>query len=306
MNLSNVKWYFLAVLGVFFWSFNVIVSRYLLGVLLPWQIAFLRWLIAAAILLPFTYKDIWQHRRAYIRHWKWVLALSFFGIALSNTFVYIAGYTVTAVEMSLIQVTGPIFLIIFSRLAGIITISNKQRFGLLLCTIGVVTIILHGRFMDLGKLRLQIGDFWMLLTAITFGYYSYLMTKKPPEVGQMSLLSLTVVIGTIICIPLFIYDTYLNPFTSQNVTWITFFIMIYMGLFNSVLAYLCWNTALDNLDSVKVGMVYYTMPIFSTIAAYFILHEQIYMAQLWGGILILAGIFLTNQKKRRKLIFERP
>lgn len=306
MDLSNIKWYFLAVLGVFFWSFNVIVSRYLLGVLYPWQIAFFRWLIAALILLPFTYKDIWEHRRIYLKHWKWVLALSFFGIALSNTFVYIAGYTVTAVEMSLIQVTGPIFLIVFSRLAGIITISNKQRFGLLLCMIGVITIILHGRFMDLEKLHLEIGDFWMLMTAVTFGYYSYLMTKKPTEVGQMSLLSLTVVLGTVICIPLLIYDTVLNPFTSANVNWTTFLIMIYMGLFNSVLAYLCWNTALDKLDSIKVGMVYYLMPVFSTIEAYFILNEEIYTAQLWGGILILIGIFLTNQKKPRKLIFERP
>lgn len=306
MQLTNLRWYTLAVLGVFFWSFNVIVSRYLLGVLLPWQIAFFRWFIAALILIPFTYKEIWQHRRAYLRHWKWVLALSAIGITFCNTFVYIAGYTVTAVEMSLIQVTGPVFLIIFSRLAGFIKISPKQRIGLVLSTIGVFTIILHGRLINLEKLHFEVGDFWMLLMAVSFGYYSFLMTKKPTEIKQMPLLSLTIILGTIFTIPFFIHDTILNPFTPQNTNLTTGLVMIYMGLFNSVLAYLCWNTALYHMDSIKVGMVYYLMPVFSTIEAYYLLNEKIYTAQLWGGLMILVGIYLTNQTRHRSLKIERP
>lgn len=307
MNLSNIKWYTLATLGVLFWSFNVIVSRYLLGVLLPWQIAFFRWFIAALILLPFTYKEIWKYRHILLKHWKWVLLASAIGIAFCNTFVYIAGYTVTAVEMSLISVTGPVFLIVFSRLAGYITVSWKQKLGLALSTIGVFIIILHGRLINLEKLHLQVGDFWMLLMAMSFGFYSFLMTKKPPKISQTSLLSVTVIIGTIITIPLFIHDTIVNPFTPQNVNTTTVLIMIYMGLVNSVLAYLAWNTALDHLGSIKTGVVYYLMPVFSTIEAYFLLNEQIYSAQLWGGLLILVGIYMTNQQKtKRRLFIERP
>lgn len=303
---GNLKWYLLAVVAVFLWSFNVIVSRYLLGILLPWQIAFFRWVLAAIILLPFTWKDIWAHRKVYKRHFKWVLALSAFGIAFSNTFVYMAGYTITAVEMSLIQVTGPLFLIIFSRIAGIIQMSKTQIFGLLLTIFGVFTIILHGRYLDIGKLHLKIGDFWMLMTAVTFGYYSFLMTKKPREIKQMSLLSLTVVIGMIITIPFFIYDTMQNPLTAHNMNLTTGLIMVYMGLFNSVLAYLAWNTALNRLDSMRVGMIYYTMPVFSTIEAYLILHEQVFWAQLWGGALIIFGIYLANKRVHKHLFIERP
>ncbi|MGN1063750.1 MAG: DMT family transporter [Alphaproteobacteria bacterium] len=306
MGAGTLRWYALAVIGVFLWSFNVIVSRYLLGILLPWQIAFFRWLLAALILIPFTWKDIWAYRQVYKRHLIWVLQLSLFGIALSNTFVYIAGYTITAVEMSLIQVTGPLFLIIFSRLGGLIRMSKTQVIGLFLTLFGVFTIILHGRYRDIGQLHLQIGDFWMLMTAVTFGYYSFLMVKKPKELNQMSLLSVTVLIGAVMTLPLFIYDTVQNPLTSQNVTVTTGLIMVYMGLFNSVLAYLAWNTALNHLDSVRVGMVYYTMPVFSTIAAYFILHEQIYLAQLWGGLLIVMGIYLANKRVKKHLFMERP
>lgn len=56
-------YYILAILAVFFWSFNVIIGVWLRDVLLPWQIAFFRWFIAAAVLLPWTIKDLIRHRK---------------------------------------------------------------------------------------------------------------------------------------------------------------------------------------------------------------------------------------------------
>ena len=71
-----------------------------------------------------------------------------------------------------------------------------------------------------------------------------------------------------------------------------------MGIFNSVLSYLFWNISLDTIGSLKASVIYYLMPIFSSIEAYFLLNEEIYKAQIYGGILVLIGIYLTNEKKK--------
>lgn len=78
MQLSSTKWYILAVFGVFLWSFNVIVSRYLTGILLPWQ-----------------------HRQFLKQHLKWLVVLSAVGISFSNTFVY---YDIVWTRLSLQEV----------------------------------------------------------------------------------------------------------------------------------------------------------------------------------------------------------
>lgn len=305
MQLFSGKWYILAIFGVFLWSFNVIVARYLTGVLLPWQIAFFRWVIAAAFLMPFTVKSIWIHRALLTKHLKWLVVLSAVGISFSNTFVYYAGYTVSAIEMSLFAVTGPLFIIIFARLFGGVHISAGQRAGLLLSIFGVITIILHGRFLSLGQLHFETGDIWMLASAMSFGLYSFMLSKKPPEIPQLTLLSCTLVLGALITVPFFIMDCFNNPLTMVNMRPDVLAIMVYMGVFNSLLAYLAWNTAVEKLGSIKVSVIYYLMPIFSTIEAYFILDERIYMAQVYGGLIILAGIYFSN-KPRKDPVIQRP
>lgn len=306
MEISTVRWFLVAVFGVFLWSFNVIVARYLTGVLLPWQIAFFRWFIAAVFLLPFTFKSIWMNRDILVRHWKWLVTLSAIGISFSNTCVYYAGYTVSAIEMSLFSVTGPLFIIIFARLFAGVRISGRQRMGLVVSLIGVLTIILHGRFLNLRQLHFEMGDIWMLLAASSFGLYSFMLSKKPPEIHQMTLLSATLWIGTFIVIPFFITDCFANPLTEVNLRPDVLAILVYMGLFNSLLAYLAWNTAVEKLGGVRVSVIYYLMPIFSTVEAYFLLHEKIYTAQIYGGLIILVGIFLSNRASKKELVIERP
>ena len=58
---------------------------------------------------------------------------------------------------------------------------------------------------------------------------------------------------------------------------------------------------IDTLYSV----IYYLMTVFSSIEAYFLLGEEIYKAQIYGGLLVILGIYLTN-KHTKEVDFERP
>ncbi len=300
-----MAYYMLAVLAVFFWSFNVIVGTYFIGVLLPWQIAFIRWFIAALVLVPITFKHIIQYKNVLLKHWQLIFWLSLIGIAISNTCVYYASYTVSAIEMSLFSVTGPVFLIIFSWIFLGISLSLKQQLGLVITLFGLVMVIVHGRLENLLEMRFVTGDLWMLAMASTFGLYSFLMSKKPKELPQLTLLSVTVIVGMILTIPYFIIECQANPLTDHNMTPTVIGIMLYMGIFNSFLAYLFWNAALDKMGELKVGSLYYLMPIFSTIEAHLILSERIYLSQVFGGIIIIIGILLTNAKRKKRLRIER-
>ena len=298
-------YYVLAIFAILFWSFNAIVGKDLMYILTPWQIAFFRWFIAFLILIPSTYKDIWNHRRLLCQYKNLIFWLALIGITFSNTFVYIAAYSVSAIQMSLISVTGPMFLILFSVLFSGLKISIRQKIGFLMTGIGLLAVILKGHF-SWNALDFQWGDLWMLLMAGTFGLYSFLNTKKPKILKQTTLLCVVIFWGMIMCIPPFIYETIKSPLTMAHLTPKIISIMIYMGFCNSVLAYLFWNLAINKKGAVRVGMLYYLMPIFTTIEACLILGEHLVMAQVYGGILILGGILLTNWRAKHNLRIERP
>ncbi len=299
--------YLYAVLSVLFWSLNVIVGRYLIGVISPWQIAFLRWFIAAIILFPITIKGIIFYRVDLWKSRQMIFGASLIGFTFCNTFVYYASYSLSAIEMSLFSVTGPIFLILFSRFWGGIILNSKQKKGFFITILGLILVILHGRIETLSTIHLSVGDFWMLMMAMTFGLYSFIMTKRDVKIPQLVLLSVMIILGTVMILPMFIYDWIIYPTTHiqmfrHDVLWI----MLYMGIFNSILAYLFWNKALDKIGGIKSGMIYYLMPVFSTIFAFLFLGERVYTSQIYGGIIILFGIFLVNSTNRKEGNIERP
>ncbi len=303
-NLKNTVYgYIYAILAVLFWSFNVIVARYFADTFTPWQISFYRWFFASITLIPFCLKSVIKAWPVITKNFKIMFWLSLTGIVLMNTFSYYAGRTITAVEMSLIGVMGPVFIVILSRIFLHEYITRFQLFGIVVSFIGVVTIILHGQFLTIGNFKLAIGDFWMSLLALFFAIYSVISKFRPKEISQLTSLSFTVFFATIIILPLFIYDNIMHPITNWDS--LEIWTLIYMGIFNSVLSYLFWNLSLEKIGSLKSSMIYYLMPVFSSVEAYFLLGENIYPAQIYGGMLVILGIFMTN-KKSDKVALERP
>jgi drug/metabolite transporter (DMT)-like permease len=72
--------------------------------------------------------------------------------------------------------------------------------------------------------------------------------------------------------------------------------ILYIGIFASIVAYFLWNRSVDLLGPSKASMIYYTIPLFSGILAYFFLNEKIMLVHLISGVLIISGIFIANSK----------
>jgi len=289
---KNFNGYLFALFAIFFWSFNVIYSKYLSGKLTPFEISFIRWLIPSLLFLPFVGKTVWTYRRKYLKVWPLILAMSFTGLGFQNTFVYYAGHTSNAVDMALIGASSPVFLLIFSALLLHKRITFFQIIGIICALAGVAAVILDGSFTDLSRITLTTGDFWMLCAAVSFAVYAIVQKKIPPKLPPIATFTLAICISTILFLPLAAFDftnVPLSPLTKTDIL-----ILIVLAVFNSGIAYLSWNKALRLIGTVKTGTLYYLMPVFSTIEAYVLLNEQIYSSQIYGAVLVIAGIVISN------------
>jgi len=63
------------------------------------------------------------------------------------------------------------------------------------------------------------------------------------------------------------------------------------------LAYIAWYDALKDLPATQVGVFLYLEPLVAVVVAATILNEAITLASLVGGMIILVGVWLVNQRK---------
>lgn len=290
--------YLYALAAVFFWSFNIIIASYFAQTLTPWEIAFGRWFVAALILVPMAWGSLKANFLLLLKNWPLVCWLAVTGVVIQNTMIYYAGRTASAVDMGLLDVTGPVFLVILSRIFLKTQISFRQILGLAIAVFGVIVIILQGDFSQLAKIKLVSGDFWMLVNTFTFAVYSLLQSKRPTQVSQSAMLASSTVIGVMMVFPIMLLTT--PEHNLLHLSGEALGVMIYLGIFNSVLSYLAWNTSLAQIGNVKAGIIYYLLPIFSGIEAYFILGEKIYASEIAGGILVISGIMLTSLPRKKQ------
>ena len=87
--------------------------------------------------------------------------------------------------------------------------------------------------------------------------------------------------------------------TSQAIVWNTSTIgaIIYVGIIASIIAFLSWNTGVVSLGANNAGIYLNFIPLFATIFAVLFLNEQLLLAQVIGGIAVIAGVFISTIKK---------
>lgn len=282
--------YLSAILATIFWSGNIVVARGLTESVPPVSLAFWRWTIAILVFLPFALKSVvsdWAHIK---RHWIYLSITSILGISLFNTLIYIAGHTATAINLALIAITSPVFIIILTRVIYGEPITIFKWLGISLVISGVVALVTEGDLSLLLTLEFARGDLWMLLAAAIFAIYSLLIKRKPEKVGSLSLQFSTFFLGVLFLAPFYAWETLETGFQIQQISRNTLYLLLYLAVFASLIAFVLWGKAIDAIGPSRSAMIYYMLPVFSGLSAYFFLGESIGVIHLVSTLLIVSGV----------------
>ncbi|MEG2172896.1 MAG: DMT family transporter [Desulfovibrionaceae bacterium] len=294
---STLTGYAAGLTAVLFWSVNVIIAHWMTGKLEPAQVSLGRWIVAGIILVPFTIVNITRTWASFRQHlWRNILlalGIGVISISIQNTLVYMAGHTATAIDMALIGTCGPIFLALLSAFVLHQPIRLMQGIGLVSACLGVLFLIAHGDLARLSSFNFVIGDLYMLVVSFSFAVYTLLLTLRPKDLAPATMLGMSVVVGV------GVLSAYVGLTQGAAGFYIpetkVLAVLVYMGIFPSVCSFICWNIALSHLGTLRTGIMYYTMPLLSSIEAYFLLGESMNLSQIWGACLILGGVVFAAQ-----------
>ena len=291
--------YLSAIAATLFWSGNFTIARGVIENIPPISLAYWRWTTAIILLLPFAIKSLISDWAIIKKHYIYLSITSILGVSLFNTLIYISGHSTSAINMSLIAITFPIFIIIISRFIFKELITLNKGIGILFVISGVIILITKGDISILKTISFVAGDLWMLLAAISFALYSILIKYKPNGIGTRSFQLSTFIIGLLFLTPFYIWESFNTNFKIQSINKDIFYSILYLGIFASLFSYILWGKAVEFLGPTKPSMIYYTLPIFSGLIAYLFLGEKIENIHLLSMLLILIGVLtaLLGSKK---------
>jgi len=288
----NISPYLLLVLTTLFWSGNFVLARLVRLDVPPIGLSFWRWALAGLLLLPFVWREMRLAWPLVRRHLGLVLLLSLLGVTNFNTFVYLGLQTTTASNAVLLQSVIPLIIILLSWLVLGVPITTRQVLGIFASLLGVLIIITRGDLPALLRLEVTRGDLWILAAMSSWGFYSVLLRKLPQGLGGLTFLGYTIALGVLGITPLYIWEMYNGEFISLSR--VTLGSVLYVSIFPSLLAYLFWNRAVNQVGPNRAGLFIYLIPVFGSLLSVLLLDESLYSFHLAGILFVALGIYIAT------------
>ncbi len=277
------------------WSSNFVIGRALHAEVTPAAMNFLRWAIALCILVPFTLRDLRQHRVALLQHWKLIALLGLTGIAAFQTLGYVALAHTSALNTVLLLALAPLAIFALSWLALGERVSRRQVLGLAISLVGALVLILRGDLAALLALHLNLGDVSMLLAVALWAVYSVLLRRRPAALPPLALHTASVAAGTLWMVPVFAIQVAWQPAAAHALpTSATAWAGIaFVGVFSSALAHGLWVRGVATIGPNRASVFIHLMPVFGTLLAVTLLGETVGGYHMAGAALTMLGILLT-------------
>lgn len=284
----------LLTLSTLFWAGNFVLGRAVVDHIPPIALAFGRWVLAFLIVLVLARRHLRRDAPLLRAHAGPLALLAFLGVATFNALVYYGLHSTTVTNAVLMQSTMPVLIVVAAFAIDREPVRRAQLLAVALSLLGVAVIVSRGELRTVLGLRVAPGDAWILLAVILYALYTVLLRRRPP-VHPLSFLAATFAFGALMLLPVMLWEQAGGAVLRWDAP--TFAALAYVGVFPSLLAYLCFNRAVELIGAPRAGQYLHLMPVFGSALAALFLGERLQGFHLLGALLIAAGIALAQWKR---------
>jgi len=285
--------YFKLVLMAVFWSGVFPAVNITLRSMGVFSSVFLRFAVAAAILMSLLLWREGRPRRLTPRECALVIGLGLLGIALYNS-LFTAGLgLVEASRAALIVPTNPAFTALFAVLLLKERIGVARACGVGLSVLGALWVLSRGDLRALAALELGRGEWILILCIFLWSAYTLLgriaMTTLPP-------LAFTAYVMAAGAIPIAL-PAWLEASPLAAVTWQGWAALAYLVVFGTLLPFLWFNEGVKALGAARASQFINLVPPLAVAESILILGEPFDTSLLVGAVLVILGLALTNRPR---------
>lgn len=209
-----------------------------------------------------------------------------------NQFLFLSSLELTeAPNVAFAYSLVPAFVLIISVSFFKEKTTKLKLLGIIVAVIGTVLLLLNRGF-DINNLSTK-GDLLALIASLSWAFYTIVGKQLAEKYGAIFTTGIAMVFGLILYLPIFHFHPVEYSLTDISLkNWGQIF---YIGAITSGVGYTLWYYALQKIEASKVSVFNNIQPVLTTILAYFILDNAINANFVVAGVLIIAGVIITQR-----------
>lgn len=238
------------------------------------------------------------------KEWIPILVLSFLNFMISNGLSTLAlQYQISAGLGAIIGAIFPLWIVVIGLFISKEKMPVKAIIGLLL-GFGGVCVIFYDHLNDFLDSRFQLGILFSVIATWTWAFATLYTKKQALNFNPYFSLGLQMIISGIVLYTFSASSGRAVPITA--IPWQSWAAIGYLVLFGSLIAFICYLYALQNLPTEQVSIYAYVNPMVAVLCGWLIFNEKVTIYITIGGLITLLGIYLVNKAFKAVPAPEQP
>lgn len=284
----------LALLGTsFIFGANYWIAKSLMpGYIEPFPLVLIR--VAGASLLFWGISFFMKQEKVAPKDLKIIALAAFFGTTMNQLLFFSALNLTSPVDVSLIHVTNPIFVLIFAAILIRERITILKILGILMGATGAVILILYRGEISFGSDTFT-GNLLAMFNMMAYAAYLVIIKPVMQRYKPVTVMKWVFLFGFLFTLPFAIYPATEADFSGFDMQ--SLLSLIYVVVATTFLAYLLTIYALKFLDASVAGFYIYLQPLIVAVIALWIGQQQFTWEKILAAALIFSGVYLVSKRK---------
>lgn len=281
-----------------FWGGTFVAGRALAGSVDPANAAFLRFAIATLALAVLTRMIEGRIALPPRRHLVSLLLLGLTGVFGYNMFFFTGLQHIEAGRASLIIALNPLAITIAAVLFFGERLSGKQFLGLLISLIGAIFVISNGHPQIIFAGGFGLGETLILGCVGSWAAYSLIGRQILQSISPLVAVFYSSLTGTVLLFLATVAKGTTGGILHHSTgDWLY---LSFLGLLGTAAGFSLYYKAIKKIGAARSSVFINLVPFFSILLSWPILGEAMKPSVLGGGIVLMAGVYLTNSLPARK------
>lgn len=281
---------------MFFWGGTWIAGRIIAReVSAPLGIAAIRFVVTALVLAGAALLSGQAVPRLKTsREWGVVCGLGFFGIFLYGLCFFYGLQLITAGRGALVVALNPVIIVLAAWLFGQERMTRRKALGSTVALAGCLTVIGNGNPLALIEGTVGVGEWLIIGCVLSWAAYTFIGRQATKTLSPLA----TTLYGSLLgALFLGLAALIQGGVTPASWSWQVWAAMLFLAIFGTAVAYTWFSEAVHQLGAGHASIFINLVPIFAVLQAALLLDERLGLPLLIGGLLVIAGVWLTTQQK---------
>ena len=275
------------------WGISFPVIKYTLRFIDPLALLSYRFWLAAVVLVPLAYVG-WRSTGEHLslRRAALLSLLGLGGTVLSLVFLYFAINLSPLSQVVVLLSMNPIYIKLILAIDKRISLTNKQKLGILVAIIGAGILVSEN--VPGGLLAVAAALAWAQYVVMS----KFVFKKNTAKNSPMSMMALSNLAGAIALLPVFALlapESLASPFSSLDPKAVIG--VFYLGVISTILGFISYESTAKLIKPQAAGAIVYFQPLIAVPLAMWLLGETLTPLFLIGAGIITLGVLLTERSR---------